>query len=192
MALTYTPEPQIDQPCPHFKLTGMDHKNYQLSDFSKSEILVFLFICNHCPYVKAIEDRIIALAEKYKDQPRVQLIGVCSNDPSSHPEDSFESLQSRWREKNYGFPYLHDPTQVMAKSFEAVCTPDIFVYHKKKLAYRGRFDDSWKDSQKVQRPELDLAIQSLLNATPLNFEPVPSMGCSIKWIESHVTLHDHT
>lgn len=183
MALTYTPESQMGRQCPDFKLTGMDHKNYQLSDFSNIEILVFLFICNHCPYVQAIEDRIIALAKKYKEQQRVQFIGICSNDSSDHPEDSFESLQAKWREKNYDFPYLHDPTQVTAQSFEAVCTPDIFVYHKEKLAYRGRLDDSWKDPEKVQRQELDLAIQSLLSSTPLNFDPIPSMGCSIKWLK---------
>ena len=176
MALTYTPEAQIDHPCPNFTLKGMD-QDYQLSDFSHKDILVFLFICNHCPYVQAIEDRIIALASKYKKSP-VQFIGICSND---HPDDSFKSLQTRWREKNYGFPYLHDPTQQIAKAFGAVCTPDIFVYNQKKLFYRGRFDDSWKDPKKVQKPELDLAIQCLLNSKPLSFTPRPSMGCSIKW-----------
>ena len=189
MALTYTPETQVDQLCPDFKLTGMDHNTYQLSDFFNVEVLVFLFICNHCPYVQAIEDRIIALAKKYKKQQidknpsYVQFIGICSNDSSEYPEDSFESLRSRWKEKNYDFPYLHDPTQATAQTFGAVCTPDIFVYHKQRLAYRGRLDDSWKDPSKVKRQELDLAIQSLLRSTPLSFQPVPSMGCSIKWIE---------
>ena len=183
MALTYTPEAQMGQSCPDFKLTGMDHKIYQRNDFSDREILAFLFICNHCPYVQAIEDRIIALAKKYREleEQRVQLIGICSNDSANYPEDAFDSLQSRWKEKQYHFPYLHDPTQVTAKSFNAVCTPDIFVYHRGKLAYRGRFDDSWRDPHKVQRPELDLAIQSLLHSTPLPFEPIPSMGCSIKY-----------
>ena len=183
MALTYTPEAQMGQICPDFKLMGMDGKMYQRDDFSHRDVLVFLFICNHCPYVQAIEDRIISLAGRYGEEERVQFIGICSNDSSDHPEDSFESLQSRWREKNYGFPYLHDPEQVAAHSFGAVCTPDLFAYYKEKLAYRGRFDDSWKDPQKVRRQELDLAVQSLLNETPLSFEPVPSMGCSIKWIK---------
>ena len=182
MALTYTPETEIDQPCPDFKLMGMDKKTYQQEDFSHQSVLVFLFICNHCPYVQAIEDRIIALAKKYQGDDRVEFIGICSNDSLHAPEDSFEELKKRWLEKNYAFPYLHDPTQVTARAFGAVCTPDIFLYHHGKLAYRGRFDDSWKDPNQVERQELDLAIQSCLHSTTLGFEPIPSMGCSIKWI----------
>ena len=159
----------------------MDERHYQLKDFKNKDVLVILFICNHCPYVKAIEDRMIALSKEYLKES-VQFIGICSNDPVDIPEDSFEHLQARWRTKAYGFPYLHDPSQVTAQNFKAVCTPDIFVYYKERLAYRGRFDDCWKDPKKVQRPELDWAIQSILNLKPLDFVPNPSMGCSIKWI----------
>ena len=181
MALTYTPHLNMKQKCPDFSVLGLDGKTYDLEHFNDQLVLIFLFICNHCPYVKAIEDRIISLAA----DPEIngaQIIGVCSNDSSDFPEDSFESLKAQWASKNYGFPYLFDEDQSMAKSFGAVCTPDIFVFNQdRNLTYRGRLDDSWKSPEKVERQDLKLAILSALNGSKLPFEPVPSMGCSIKW-----------
>jgi len=185
MSLTYTPELETSSPCPNFSLTSVDDQNYSLKDFQKNKVLVFLFICNHCPYVKAIEDRIIQLAHEMIDQS-VQFIGVCSNDPTDYQEDSKENLHKRWLEKEYGFPYLFDEEQSLAKSMGAVCTPDIFVYNlqnKKEgeLAYRGRLDDSWKDESKVTRQELKEAISFILEDNTNPKESLPSMGCSIKW-----------
>jgi len=181
MALTYTPAGELGSKAPNFSLTGVDGQVYSWDSFNKKTILCFIFMCNHCPYVKAIEDRIIALSNELA--PRgVQFVGICSNDSKEHPEDSFENLKIRWQEKQYGFPYLWDETQECAKNFGAVCTPDIFVYDKqRRLAYRGRLDDSWKDPTQVKRQELKEAISSILEFGAVKFSSHPSMGCSIKW-----------
>jgi peroxiredoxin len=181
MALTETPTPRIGTPCPPFALPGVDGKTYARDDFGRADALVVMFICNHCPYVKAVEDRLIRLRQEYG--PRgVQLVGVCANDAEGYPEDAFDKLGARWRERGYGFPYLHDEAQTVARAFGAVCTPDIFVYDAdRRLAYRGRIDDSWKDESKVTRRELAAALDALLAGKRPSPEQRPSMGCSIKW-----------
>ncbi|HEY2902817.1 MAG TPA: thioredoxin family protein [Polyangia bacterium] len=178
-----TPPPALGTACPSFSLPAVDGGAYALSDFTASPVLVVMFICNHCPYVKAVEDRLIQLGRTYG--PRgVQLVGVCSNDAATYPDDSFDKLAARWRDKEYGFPYLHDETQDVARAFGAVCTPDIFVYDRdRRLAYRGRIDDSWKDESKVTRRELAAALDALLSGARPSAEQRPSMGCSIKWRE---------
>lgn len=183
MALTYTPEAELGTACSAFTAPSVDAKTYTLADFNSKPVLVVMFICNHCPYVKAIEDRIIATAKRLEPLG-VQFVGVCSNDPTDYPEDRPEALKARWQEKNYGFPYLIDESQVMAKAFGAVCTPDFFVYDSnRRLAYRGRLDDSWKDATKVTRTELEDAVRTLLKGEKPSPEQKPSMGCSIKWRE---------
>lgn len=182
MALTFTPFPDLGNDCPDFHLPGVDGKKYSLADFPQGQPLVVMFICNHCPYVKAIEDRLIQLGQDLKKQ-NVPVIAICSNDEKSHPEDSFENLKKRAEEKHYPFVYLHDQTQEAAHKFGAVCTPDYFVYDKNhKLAYRGRLDDSWKDESKVTKRELYEAVQTLLKNETISEEQTASMGCSIKWI----------
>jgi peroxiredoxin len=167
--------------CPDFRLPAVDGQTYARDDFAASPVLVVMFICNHCPYVKAVEDRLIALAREYG--PRgVQLVGVCANDAEGYPEDAFDMLAERWRTKGYGFPYLHDEAQSVARAFGAVCTPDIFVYDRdRQLAYRGRIDDSWKDPAKVTRRELADALEALLAGRRPASDQRPSLGCSIKW-----------
>jgi peroxiredoxin len=178
---TETPPAALGAPCPDFDLPGVDGRRYALSDFAQSPVLVVMFICNHCPYVKAVEDRIIRLARDYG--PRgAQLVGICANDAADYPDDAFDQLAARWRERGYGFPYLHDEPQDTARAFGAVCTPDVFVYDRdRKLAYRGRIDDSWKDEAKVTRRELAAALDALLAGGRPSLEQRPSMGCSIKW-----------
>jgi peroxiredoxin len=176
-----TPPPALGAPCPDFRLPAVDGKTYARDDFAGAKALVVMFICNHCPYVKAVEDRIIRLAKEYG--PRgVQLVGVCSNDAETYPDDAFPALAQRWRERGYGFPYLHDESQDVARAFGAVCTPDIFVYDgARRLAYRGRIDDSWKDESKVTSRELAGALDALLAGGLPAAKQRPSMGCSIKW-----------
>ncbi|UOF01415.1 thioredoxin family protein [Bdellovibrio reynosensis] len=182
MALTFTPFAELGNDCPDFTLPAVDGKTYSLKDFPKGNPLVVMFICNHCPYVQAIEDRLITLGNDLKKQ-NVSVVAICSNDAKSHPEDSFENLKARAQEKNYSFVYLHDETQEVAHKFGAVCTPDYFVYDKNhKLAYRGRLDDSWKDASKVTKRELYDAVQDLLKDKKATDEQVASMGCSIKWV----------
>lgn len=182
MALTFTPFPDIGNNLPEFSLPGVDGKTYSSKDLPKDTPIVVMFICNHCPYVQAIEDRLIALGSDLKAQG-IPVLGICSNDEVSHPDDSFENLKKRSEEKSYTFPYLHDKSQTVAHQFGAVCTPDFFVYDKNhKLAYRGRLDDSWKDASKVTRRELFEAALELANNKPISTEQTASMGCSIKWI----------
>lgn len=174
-------EPVLRTPCPTFRLAAVDGKTYARDDFAEAQVLAVMFICNHCPYVQAVEDRLLELARTYG--PRgVQFVGVCSNDAVTYPADAFPKLVERWREKRYGFPYLHDESQVVARAFGAVCTPDIFVYDRERLlAYRGRIDDSWKDPERVTRRELADALDALLAGRAPAREQRPSLGCSIKW-----------
>jgi peroxiredoxin len=173
--------PSLGLSCPDFRLPATDGKTYGKGDFAASPVLVVMFICNHCPYVKAVEDRLLALVREYS--PRgVQFVGICSNDAVTYPEDAFDRLRERCEFKAYGFPYLHDESQAVAHAFDAVCTPDIFVYDRdRRLAYRGRIDDSWKDPAKVTRRELAEAIDALLTGKRPSAEQHPSLGCSIKW-----------
>jgi peroxiredoxin len=180
MALTYTPIGTLGTSCPQFSLSSVDGKTYSRDDFAKSKGTVVMFICNHCPYVQAIEDRMIALAHAFMPKG-VSFIGICSNDPKDHPEDAPAQLLERWQAKNYGFPYLVDESQDVAKAFGAVCTPDIYLYDSAlKLRYRGRLDDSWRNPKNVHRQELKEAIEALLEGRS-SMEQNPSMGCSIKW-----------
>jgi peroxiredoxin len=181
MALTFSPNPQAGDKCPEFKLPAVDGKLYERSSFFHGKPVVFMFICNHCPYVKAIEDRLIHLGHELHVLG-VSMVGICSNDSSDYPEDSFPQLKKRAEEKKYPFVYLHDESQEVAKKFGAVCTPDFFVYDSAgELAYRGRLDDSWKDPAHVTHHDLSNAVHKLLAEQKVNLEQIPSMGCSIKW-----------
>jgi peroxiredoxin len=176
-----TPPPALGAACPDFRLPAVNGGSHGRDDFAGASVLVVMFICNHCPYVKAVEDRLIRLGREYG--PRgVQLVAICANDPTDHPDDAPDKLAARWREREYGFPYLFDEPQDVARAFGAVCTPDIFVYDReRRLAYRGRIDDSWKDEAKVTRRELAGALDALLEERSPAPEQRPSMGCSIKW-----------
>ena len=181
MALLYSDKTQLGMTAPEFILPSVDGKRYRLSDFSSKEVLVIFFICNHCPYVQAIEDRILALWRDLSSQS-VQFIGICSNDSTDYPDDAPERLWKRWEEKAYGFPYLVDAVQDVAKAFGAVCTPDIFVFDsQRKLAYRGQLDNNWKYPEQVTRQDLREAIEQLLAGKFPARKQTPSMGCSIKW-----------
>src|SRR5262245_17380141 len=162
MALTENRDVPLGTPCPEFRLPRVDGGSFGLTDARDARVLVVMFICNHCPYVQAIEDRLVALARDYEGRG-VQIVGICSNDPTDYPDDRPERLLARWREKRYGFPYLLDATQDVARAFAAVCTPDLYVYDaERRLAYHGRLDDAWKDAGAVRRRELALAVDALL------------------------------
>lgn len=179
MALTYTPPGELGSTCPDFQLNSADGKPFALKDFADKRALVVMFICNHCPYVQAVEDRLLSLARALPD---AGFVAICSNDPTDHPEDAPAELARRAREKNYPFPYLVDEAQDVARAFGAVCTPDLYLYDQnRKLVYRGRLDDSWRDPSRVTRQELKAAIEAVLAGQPVNEVQNPSMGCSIKW-----------
>ncbi|MEW6733856.1 MAG: thioredoxin family protein [Acidobacteriota bacterium] len=181
MALTYSKQIDLGTTAEDFSLPAVDGRVYSLKDFASAKALVVMFICNHCPYVQAVEERILQLVHEYSGRG-VQFIGICANDPTDYPDDSFDNLRKRWTEKQYGFPYLVDESQEVARNFGAVCTPDIFVYdNERKLAYRGRIDDNWQRPEAVTRRELAAALDALLSGKRPSEEQHPSMGCSIKW-----------
>jgi peroxiredoxin len=181
MALTENQDIPLGTPCPDFRARSVDDRTVTRDDFRVHPVLVVMFICNHCPYVQAVEDRIIALAREYESRG-VQLVGICSNDPTDYPDDRPESLLRRSREKGYGFPYLVDETQDVARAFGAVCTPDIYVFdHDRRLAYHGRIDDNWKDPAQVRCRDLAAALDALLAGKTPPREQHHSIGCSIKW-----------
>jgi peroxiredoxin len=182
MATTLTPFPDIGLPLPEFSLPSTEGKIFSHSDFLQQKPLVVVFMCNHCPYVQAIEDRLIQLGKDLQAL-QIPMVAICSNDEKSYPEDSFENLKKRAKEKSYSFPYLYDQSQDVAKKFGALCTPDFFVYDGAgRLAYRGRLDNSWKDASKVTQRDLFEAVLLLNQNTPAPEQQVPSMGCSIKWL----------
>jgi len=181
MALTESRDLPLGTPCPDFRLRAVDGSTVARDDFRDPPALVVMFICNHCPYVQAVEDRIIALQREYGSRG-VQLVGICSNDPTDYPDDRPEKLRERWQTKRYGFPYLVDESQDVARRFGAVCTPDIYVFDREqKLAYHGRIDDNWQQPKKVTRRELAAALDALLAGKPAPREQHNSIGCSIKW-----------
>ncbi len=164
-----------------FNLRGTDGKHYSIGSFQSPRVLVIIFMCNHCPYVKAVIDRFVRLQAKYINEG-IQFIGINPNDSEYYPEDSFENMINFVKERKINFPYLADVTQKTARAYDAVCTPDIYVYDSNRiLKYRGRLDDNWKEEDKVTRHDLNDAIKSLLNGEEIIKEQMPSMGCSIKW-----------
>jgi peroxiredoxin len=164
-----------------FNLKGVDGKYYSLESFKEKKVLCIIFMCNHCPYVVAVQQRINQIAKDYANNS-FTLIGINPNDPVAYPEDSFENMVVRANEQGYVFPYLFDETQETARAYDAVCTPDIYLYDEKRvLIYRGRIDDNWKDESAVTRMELRMAIDRVLENKSIDFEMIPSMGCSIKW-----------
>jgi peroxiredoxin len=181
MALVTTPEPEIGSPCPDFSLLATDGKTYSRADLANSQASLVMFICNHCPYVKAIEDRLISLGTEMKERG-VPILAISSNDASIKADDSFESMRTRALDKQYPFAYLYDESQDIARAFGAVCTPDFFVYDRDlKLAYRGRLDDAWKDAGQVSTQDLKAALEALVAGVRPSERQIPSMGCSIKW-----------
>ena len=179
MALTESTMVSLGSKAPYFSLPDTDGNNLSIENFSK-EILVVIFTCNHCPYAKAVEDRLIKLANNYNS--KVDFILISSNDSENYPEDSPEKMAEQAESKSYPFPYLYDETQEIAKAYSAVCTPDIFLYNNdRELEYRGRLDDNWKEPEKVSREELKMAIEFILKGEKIDFTQIPSMGCNIKW-----------
>ena len=164
-----------------FELDGTDGKTYSLNSFVDKEVIVIIFMCNHCPYVKAVINRLIDLQNKFSARG-VQLIGINPNDAIRYPDDSLDNMKIFAKAKGFSFPYLIDPSQKTAKTYDAVCTPDLYVYGKeRKLLYRGRIDDNWEHPEKVTKQDLKLALENILSEQLVANEQIPSMGCSIKW-----------
>jgi peroxiredoxin len=168
-------------PCPQFDLPAVDGTRHSLSSYAGSEALLVAFICAHCPYVQAIEQRLIDLPKLFK-KSELAVVGICSNDAENYPQDAPAALYERWKAKGYTFDYLIDESQEVARAFGAVCTPDFFLYdHARRLYYRGRLDDNWKNPDAVVKTDLADAIRGILMGKAAPATQISSMGCSIKW-----------
>ncbi len=164
-----------------FELPGVDGKRHSLASARGPNGLVVMFICNHCPYVKAVIDRIIRDCRELA-QHGVGSIAVMSNDPAEYAEDSFENMKRVAREKGFPFPYVFDETQAVARAYDAQCTPDFFGFNADlELQYRGRLDASRKDSVPNARRELFEAMLQVARTGKGPQDQTPSIGCSIKW-----------
>lgn len=170
----------VGKPMIDFTLPGVDGKAYSPADFADKPVLVVAFWCNHCPYVRAYEERTIALAKEFAQS--VAFVAINANDALKYPEDSFENMQVRAKEMGYPFVYLHDESQQVARAYGATRTPEYFVFDSQRtLRYHGRLDDNWENPSEVKQQFLRDALNALIgNQQPqvTNTEPV---GCTIKW-----------
>jgi peroxiredoxin len=164
-----------------FDLPGTDGRRHSLASARGQNGLLVMFICNHCPYVKAVIERIVRDCGELAPHG-VGAIAIMSNDPTDYPEDSFENMKRVAREKGFPFPYALDESQAVAKAYGAVCTPDFFGFNAKlELQYRGRLDASRKEAVPEARRELFEAMVAIAKTGQGPKEQVPSIGCSIKW-----------
>lgn len=188
MSLTYsqmislgTDAPPFDLPAVNPEADGKGGTHRRLEDFDEAQVLVVVFTCNHCPYAKHVEDPLIGMARDFAERD-VAFVAISSNDPTHYPDDSFQSMAKRAKDKNYPFPYLFDETQEVAKAYRAVCTPDFFVFDRnRKLAYTGRFDESSPGRGTATGRDLRTAIEQLMESGEVAITQHPSMGCNIKW-----------
>ena len=182
MVLTKTPICNFGEKTKSFELKGIDDQLHKLEDHIGKNGLLIMFICNHCPYVKAIIRDIVEDCKNLKKEG-VNSIAIMSNDTKEYPEDSFENMKIFSKKFNFSFPYLIDDTQKIAKAYCAVCTPDFFGYNSKlELQYRGRIREL-KDLKPINSGESDLsrAMRLIIKTGKGPKEQIPSMGCNIKW-----------
>ena len=165
---------------PGFDLVGVDDRKYSLSSFKDYEALLVIFMCNHCPYVKAKVEAINEIQNEFKG--KVAVVGINSNDAVAYPDDSFDSMKKFASEKKISFFYLVDETQQVAKKYGAVCTPDPFLFNKEqRLVFHGRIDNAMKPEDKATEKTMISNIEKLLGGQKIVKDFDPSIGCSIKW-----------
>ena len=184
MSLTKTPICDFGKKAETFQLKSTDNKIISLNDIKGDKGTLIMFICNHCPYVKAVIEDIVEDANKLADFG-IKSVAICSNDVKNYPEDSFENMIEFSKENKFNFPYLIDETQEIGKAYGAVCTPDFFGYNKNlELQYRGRIREL-KDLKPTGNGESELlkAMKKIAKTGKGPKEQYPSMGCSIKWFK---------
>jgi peroxiredoxin len=164
-----------------FELPGVDDRSHTLTDYADREALAVVFTCNHCPYARAWEDRLVQTQADYADRS-VQLVAISSNDAERYPDDGFPKMKERAQEKGFNFPYLYDESQEIARAYGAERTPEIFLFDKGgTLRYHGAVDDSYDDPASVKSAYLRDALDAVLaGQEPPNSETAP-VGCTIKW-----------
>jgi peroxiredoxin len=170
----------LGQPAPAFTLTSVQGDTVGLDDFAGAAALLVAFLCNHCPYVRHVET---ALGDVLAALPHLAVVGICSNDVGSYPDDAAPKLLEQAKRAGWTFPYLIDESQDVARAYGAACTPDFFLYDAdRRLAYRGAFDESTPGNRKpLTGALLDAAARLVLSGQPVPEPHRASMGCSIKW-----------
>jgi peroxiredoxin len=181
MALMHSKGMAVGIPAPAFSLPGVDGATWSLDSFADAQLLLVVFTCNHCPYAIASEDRLIEIQNDYADKG-LRMVAISPNDADKYPADSFDEMKKRAADKAFPFPYLYDESQQVTRSYDAVCTPDLFLFDRdRKLVYNGRIDDNWQEPEQVTRRDLRAVLDAAVTDGTVDFEHVPSMGCSIKW-----------
>ena len=171
---------QTGDKAPDFELLGIDDKQHSLTNYKDYKGLLVIFMCNHCPYVKAKIDAIKEIHEKFKD--RIALVGINSNDSTEYPDDSFENMKIIAQEKEIKFDYLVDGDQEIAKKYGAVCTPDPFLFDsERRLVFHGKIDNAMKPEDTATEKTMISNIQRFLDGEKIEKDFDPSIGCSIKW-----------
>ncbi|HEX5054921.1 MAG TPA: thioredoxin family protein [Gammaproteobacteria bacterium] len=182
MALMQPPLCDFNLKAPAFDLPGVDGNRWTLEQCMGQNGLIVMFICNHCPYVKAIQQRLVQDMQELREAG-VGSVAIMSNDPTDYPEDSFDNMRAEAARLHYPFPYLYDATQEVARAYGAVCTPDFFGYNRDyRLQYRGRLDAGGRDPAPGNvRRELVEAMRQVAATGNGPREQTASIGCSIKW-----------
>jgi peroxiredoxin len=183
MALTPSTMLPLGITAPDFALAEVSTgKTYTLANFADYKALLVMFICQHCPYVQHIKGQLSQLWQDF-EWKSLGIVGISSNDADHYPDDAPEALKRFAAEEDFGFPFLYDATQQVAKAYSAACTPDFFLFDKsRKLVYRGQLDDSRPGNGKpVTGKDLRAAIEAVLTDKPVSAEQRPSVGCNIKW-----------
>ena len=172
---------KLGDAAPDFSLPGVDGKTIQLSGFRDKAAVCVIFMCNHCPYVKATIDRMIAIQRDYAHQG-VQFIGINANETKNYPEDDLPHMIQWATEKRFNFPYLRDEAQAVARAYGAERTPHIFLFDRaRRLCYTGAIDDNTKEESKVSRRYVREAIDAILANQPVKDTETHAVGCTIKW-----------
>lgn len=183
MSATPSAMVELGTKAPGFNLPDtISGKQVSLNEIKSDKATVVMFICNHCPYVIHIADKLSEVVKEYQEKG-ISFVAISSNDVENYPQDSPGKMKEFASEHNFTFPYLYDETQEVAKAYKAECTPDIFVYDKDlTLVYRGQFDDSRpsKDTP-VTGKDLKSALDNILAGKPVDENQIPSVGCNIKW-----------
>jgi peroxiredoxin len=183
VALTPSAMRALGTPAPDFSLTDtMSGQRVALGDFKGKKALLVMFIGNHCPYVKHVQEGLVRLGIDYEKKD-IGIVAINANDATTYPDDSPEKMAAEAKAKGYRFPYLYDETQQVARAYQAACTPDFFLYDgERKLAYRGQFDSSRPGNGiPMTGQDLRTAIDLVLAGTPVPAYQKPSLGCNIKW-----------
>ena len=167
--------------CPDFRLPDANGQEHGLADAGEAPAVLVAFICNHCPFVKHLADRLAELTRQFGEEGLVTF-AINSNDYEAHPEDAPGKMLEESELRGYGFPYLVDEDQQVARSFGAACTPDFFLYDRsRRLVYRGQFDETRPGEGEPHGADLECAIEAVIEGRPVPAEQHPSLGCNIKW-----------